>query len=58
MSQKRGVRLRTPENVRMELARVYRDARSGALPPDHARVCGYLLQTLAAVIRDVQAKDE
>lgn len=52
----RGVRLRTSENVRAELARVYRSYRQGCGPgpldATQARTAGFLLQTLAAVIRD------
>lgn len=49
---KRGVRLRSSENIRAELARVYRAYRAGAIDAAVARTSGFLLQTLAAVIRD------
>lgn len=48
----RGCRLRSSENVRAELARTYRDFRAGAIDSSTARTAGFLLQTLAAVIRD------
>lgn len=45
-------RLRTSKNVRAELARLYRGFRAGTVNAETARVGGYLLQTLASVIRD------
>lgn len=51
---KRGVRLRSSENIRAELARVYRAYRSGTIDAGVARTSGFLLQTIAAVIRDEQ----
>lgn len=51
---KRGVRLRSSENIRAELARVYRAYRAGTIDASVARTSGFLLQTIAAVIRDEQ----
>jgi hypothetical protein len=53
----RGCRLRTSENVRAELARVYRGLVGGAIEEGSARVRTYILQTLAAVIRDEKLAD-
>jgi hypothetical protein len=48
----RGVRLRSSENVRAELARTYRAFTAGRIDASAARTRGFLLQTLAGVIRD------
>jgi hypothetical protein len=48
----RGVRLRSSANVRAELARTYRAFKAGEIDGQAARTRGFLLQTLAGVIRD------
>lgn len=48
----RGVRLRSSENVRAELARTYRAFTLGQIDSPTAKTRGFLLQTLAGVIRD------
>jgi acyl-CoA reductase-like NAD-dependent aldehyde dehydrogenase len=53
----RGVRLRSSENVRAELARTYRAFKAGEISDGTARVRAYILQTLAAVIRDEKLED-
>lgn len=58
---KRGVRLRTSKNITAEIGRVYRSYRRGCGPgpldATQARTCGFLLQTLASVLRDEQLGD-
>jgi hypothetical protein len=48
----RGVRLRSSANVRAELARLYRAFRAGTVDANTARTSGFLLQTIASIIRD------
>lgn len=44
--------LRRLVDVHSELSRVYRAARIGKLPLDQAKGLGYLLQLLAAILKD------
>lgn len=44
--------LRTLRDVQTELARVYRQARTGKLGLDEAKGLGYLLQLLATITKD------
>jgi hypothetical protein len=53
----RGVRLRSCQNVRADLARVYRRLVGGELEEGMARVRCYVLQTIASVIRDEKLAD-
>lgn len=55
--KQRGCRLRSSENVRAELARTYRAFKAGEITDGVARVRAYILQTLAAVIRDEKLAD-
>jgi hypothetical protein len=48
----RCVRLRSSGNVRAELARLYRAFRAGTVDANTARTSGFLLQTIASIIRD------
>jgi hypothetical protein len=47
---RRGIRLNTLKDVRRELARLYRDARSGTIATQDATRLAYLLDRLAHVI--------
>lgn len=44
--------LATIRKVRQEVARLYRDARSGIIPAAEATKLAYLLQTLGTLIKD------
>lgn len=46
----RKIRLKTLEDIRMELASVYRDTRSGKLEASEGTKLAYLLTSLAKII--------
>lgn len=45
----RRIRLETIDQIRVEMARVYRDARGGKVPPDIASKFTYMLVQIAKV---------
>ena len=47
---RRSIRLKTLDDVRRQLARLYRDARSGIVPTQDATRLAYLLDRLARVM--------
>jgi hypothetical protein len=47
-------RLRTLDDVRVELARVYREARTRKLPLDQAKGLAYLLQVMSGLIKETE----
>jgi len=50
----RVVRFKTLDDVRVELSKVYREARRGELAMDVAKGLAYLLQGLSAALRDTE----
>jgi hypothetical protein len=47
-------RLRRLDDVRAELARVYRQARADQLPVEKAKAFAYLLQVLSGLLKDTE----
>lgn len=47
-------RLKTLDDVRIELAKVYREARIKELPMHDAKGLAYLLQGMSAVLKDTE----
>jgi len=50
----RVTRLKTLDDVRLELSNVYREARRKKLPMHDAKGLAYLLQGLSAVMKDTE----
>ena len=50
----RVTRLKTLDDVRLELSKVYREARTNKLPLDTAKGLGYLLTLVSALLKDTQ----
>jgi hypothetical protein len=48
----RVTRLKTLDDVRVELAKVYREARTHRLPLDEAKGLAYLLQLMSNLVKD------
>jgi hypothetical protein len=51
-SPQRVTRLKTLDDVRVELAKVYREARTGTLPLTDAKALAYLLSVVSALVKD------
>lgn len=50
----RVTRLKTLDDVRVELGRIYREARTKKLPLDQAKGLAYLLQVMSALMKDTE----
>jgi hypothetical protein len=55
--KKRAIRLKTMDDVRVEMARVYSDARRNSLAPENASKLVYILAQVGRVIEGVGLED-
>ncbi len=56
-SPQRVTRLKTLDDIRVELAKVYREARTGALQLADAKGLAYLLSLMSALVKDTALEE-